>query len=296
MKTNIFLLLAGFLYFTSCDAQPNMKLYNNTESALSQSAYYDKAPYDFLNPQKAYTLPGILREISGIAIAGENTLFCIQDEAGTVFKYDTQNEKISGKLDFTGSGDFEDIFIKNDFVYVLRSDGMVFYFNHKNFDNQVKQVEVPLNCQDIEGVCFNKFDNLVYFACKDELIDDNKQKRVIYQASLEKLNQPQIAFTIDLEEINKMVSEKYPALEDDKVKFNPSAIAIHPKTRERYVLSSNDRFLAIFDDNGLSNIYPLSKSLFPQPEGLAFTADGDLYISSEGKKKGNGRILFFSRR
>ena len=73
--------------------------------------------------------------------------------------------------------------------------------------------------------------------------------------------------------------------------FRPSDIAIHPQTKEIYMLEGAKPKLLILDKNGVAkNGYSLSKKIFPQPEGITFSPDGDLYISSEGKKDGVGTI------
>lgn len=37
---------------------------------------------------------------------------------------------------------------------------------------------------------------------------------------------------------------------------------------------------------GLKVVYPLPGELFYKPEGISFTNEGDMYISTEGNKKG----------
>jgi uncharacterized protein YjiK len=67
--------------------------------------------------------------------------------------------------------------------------------------------------------------------------------------------------------------------------LSPSAIAIHPKTRQLYVLSATSNLLLVADLNGkIINMVSLDKELFKQPEGITFTPDAKLYISNEGKK------------
>ncbi|MBN2531701.1 MAG: hypothetical protein JXB88_02355 [Spirochaetales bacterium] len=84
---------------------------------------------------------------------------------------------------------------------------------------------------------------------------------------------------------------------NSKIKFNPSAIAIHPVTKDMYVLSSSDRLLAVCDSNGtVKEAYMLDPDIFYQPEGISFYPNGDMLISNEGNKKKKtspGNILLF---
>src|SRR5690606_4731101 len=84
IEENVYFTLDG-KYFKSKNIVVNESW--NIES-LSHSQYYKDAPYNFLHPDKTFDLPEILKEISGIALADNNTMYCIQDETGIVFKYD----------------------------------------------------------------------------------------------------------------------------------------------------------------------------------------------------------------
>lgn len=252
-------------------------------------------PYNFLNPDKIFNMPETLKEISGIAWSDDNTLYCVQDEEGTIFIFNTRKSELSGTLQIFGKGDYEDIAIVGDKVYVVRSDGTLFYFNHRNFTGEYEQIQIPINCTDIEGLCFDKSGKSFLISCKDQSINENESYRLIYTFSKENKHKPEIAFTIDIDEIRAMLNARYPDLTKEKIKFNPSAIAVHPLTKETYVLSANDRMLAIYLDKKLIDIFPLPKELYFQPEGLDFTQNGDLFIASEGKKKGQpgGKIFYF---
>lgn len=269
-----------------------------TSAYLSQSASYKNAPYNFLKPDKVYDMPDLLKEISGIAYADENTLYCVQDELGIVFKYDTGREHLSGMFRFTDLGDFEDLAIVKDEVFVLRSDGTLFCFNHRNFDGKISQVVVPVNCLNVEGLEYNPSDNQLYLACKDQVINDLSQSRVIFSTTPENLSEPEIALTILPDEINRVLALQYPEAPVSRLQVYPSAIAIHPKTSEKYVLSAASRLIAIYKNEKLINVFPLPSELYYKPEGLAFTPNGDLYLSSEGIKNGyiDGQIYFFARK
>lgn len=264
---------------------------------LEKYVHYQHAPYSFLKPYRVLNVPEILKEISGIAWAGENTLFCIQDETGIVFKFNIESETLTGMMRFTDLGDFEDIAVKGDSVYVLRSDGTVFYFNHVRFDGQYTQRLVPVSCMNVEGLSWNHSDQTFLIACKDQSISAQSSKRSVYTFTADKMHQPGLGFVIDLDAINAMLDKKYPGLTKSKIPFNPSAIAVHPLTNQQYVLSADHRLLAIFDGEKLIDLYPLPAEMYFKPEGLTFNENGELFIASEGIKKGylDGQIFHFKQ-
>ena len=53
-----------------------------------------------------------------------------------------------------------------------------------------------------------------------------------------------------------------------------------------WAVNSNSFIISFLDKTGkLKSYYKLDKDDFPQPEGITFSAKGDLYISTEGVKK-----------
>lgn len=69
------------------------------------------------------------------------------------------------------------------------------------------------------------------------------------------------------------------------VSFKPSAIAIHPQTKNIYVLGSVGKLLIVCNYNGeIISVVELNPALFLQPEGICFDPAGALYISNEGKE------------
>jgi uncharacterized protein YjiK len=66
-----------------------------------------------------------------------------------------------------------------------------------------------------------------------------------------------------------------------KIDIRPSAAAIHPKTGDLYIISSQDKLLIIMKDGVVKASYKLPKKTFRQPEGLTFAPNGDMYISNE---------------
>ena len=82
---------------------------------------------------------------------------------------------------------------------------------------------------------------------------------------------------------------------DEKLEFNPSAIAVHPVTHDIYLLSTRDnKCMAVYSHQGILKAFQyIDAELMPQPEGICFSPDGKLYISSEGKKGEPGNLFEF---
>ena len=73
-----------------------------------------------------------------------------------------------------------------------------------------------------------------------------------------------------------------------------SGIAVHPKSKRYYVLSHRSKELLIFgEDEKLLKVIALDPKLFPQAEGICFSPEGTLFISTEATKKKKARILMF---
>ena len=78
--------------------------------------------------------------------------------------------------------------------------------------------------------------------------------------------------------------------------IGPSGIAIHPISGKTYLLAHVGKALIVFDENGeIEEYMPLNPSLFPQPEGICFNQQGDLFISNEASFS-RPSILKFSYR
>jgi uncharacterized protein YjiK len=74
--------------------------------------------------------------------------------------------------------------------------------------------------------------------------------------------------------------------------FAVSELAVVPGRRELLLLLASDRLLLRVDFAGsLLGACALDPALLPQPEGLAFAADGRLLVASEGGGDGAARVV-----
>ncbi|MEE8341735.1 MAG: hypothetical protein V3R52_06530, partial [Candidatus Neomarinimicrobiota bacterium] len=269
-------------------------------------------PYDLKNPDHVYNLPAYLEEISGISSYKKNKIACIQDEKANIYIFDTKKRKVNLKFDFGKDGDFEDIAIVEDNVFVLRSDGTLFKIeNFETVNNKTTKINTSLNNEnDTEGLFFDNSTNSLLIACKGVPSINSKELyagfKAIYRFDLKNnslIEKP--AYLVDLSKtdnlrrpgvIGKFFTEtaKKLKLTDEIGSFHPSGIAIHPIDKENiYIISSIGQLLIIMNrQEKIMSIIELDKRLFNQPEGICFSENGDMFISNEGKN-GGGNILKF---
>lgn len=250
---------------------------------IEKNTTYAALPYVFHLPTNVYDMPEALREISGVTLYENQKVYAVQDELGTIFEYDLKKEEITNLYRFTDVGDFEDIAIYQQYAFVLRSDGHLFQYD-LNQKKVIKEISLAIPSLDIEGLCFA--DDYAYIACKSACANETNSKRIIYRSSVKNIEKIEKYLEINIEALTTFLTSHYPELGINNLQFNPSAIAIHPKTKEMYILSAEDRIIVVFKDKQLKNVIPLSTVVFYKPEGMSFYENGDLLISSEGDKKG----------
>lgn len=255
-------------------------------------------PYDFTKPAVKLTLPNTLHEISGITIIDSTTVACIQDENGIVFIYDLKKATIKKQVSFSLNGDYEGITKVNNSIYILRSDGVIFEIeNYTSKTLKVNQYQTGIPALNNEGLCYDNEHHRLLIGAKGKINKDPeyKDKRFIYEFNLanKTLNQtPVYSFsTIEVNLFAKMNGIVLPTHKNKKgvtreigLKLNTSEIAIHPITKQLYILSANDHCLFISNSQGeLKHIEQLNPITFNKAEGLCFLPNGDLLISNEGQ-------------
>lgn len=227
-----------------------------------------------------WNLPEVLREISGIAYLDKNHFACIQDELGTIYIYNTGEQKIEREIVFTGVGDFEGISLVGESAWVLRSDGHLFEIDNINKkDPAIKEYALPVSLkQNMEGLCYDRQNNRLLLAIKES----NKSRvggKMVYGFDLESRTfSAEPVINIDT---NAPVFRNGGKKEGD---FLPSDIAIHPLTHEIYITEGRARLLIMDPTGKIKELIMLEGKEFSQPEGISFDTEGNLYISNEGHK------------
>lgn len=269
-----------------------------TKGDLLLQPYYATASYDFLQPAKTYELPELLREVSGITRDSDGTLLCVQDELGVVFRFDPVQERLTGIYRFADVGDFEDVVVNKNTVYVLRSDGTIFQFDTRRYNGVVRRWVVPLPSMNQEGLFLHPDGKSLLIASKEDKVGGTGWQRAVYRHRMSGRGNPTEVLTIEIQAINDQVRASYPTLKATNLQFNPSALAIHPLTGDWYLLSATNRLLVVYRHGQLQAVYPLPAEVYYKPEGITFCPNGDVYLSSEGMKNGyvGGEIYFLPMR
>lgn len=222
-----------------------------------------------------------LQEISGVIWDNHLDEFIAHnDEKGIVFYLDRDTKGIKREYRFNAEkGDYEDIAMVKGDVYVLRSDGMLFRIvtdstgKQNTFD--VGKLETS-GKNDFETLYYDQDKKALVMICKNCGNDDKKTVTAYayYPDSIGFDNKP--LYTIDATKIKELSPRQ-------TSKFQPSAARIHPVLKKLFIISSASNQLVIADTNGnVESVYMLAKKIFPQPEGLTFKTNGDMYISNEG--------------
>lgn len=237
------------------------------------------------------TLPDELDEISGIAW-NQSQLMAIEDESAIIFHTDPNTGKILKKNKFEKNADVEGIELRSDTAWVLRSNGNLYQITHfEKEKTETKIFEFPsTKRRDFEAIVSEEQEPFIWIFCKICEWDEGPDRASIFKFDLETMEFDSLPTrTIEKKQLSTFLSEK----ELKNLKIQPSAAAVHPLTKEYFLLSSTGKWLMILDQTMIpKSVHLLNRSLFKQPEGITFAPDGTLYISNEA---GEGRptLLIF---
>lgn len=265
---------------------------NRTEKMndeLYPAKMYEDFPYDLSKPDTVFKLSYELVEISGLSNYNDRSLLAVQDENGIVFQIDARTGIIEKKVNFNKNGDYEGIEYVDSLVYILNSNGNLYYFVYPGSGNsvQVDQMKTGLDKKkNVEGLTVSNDGSELYISSKDG------SEKNIFTFLKEDLNSVR---AISVKEIKNFVSQQN-IQTVTKVKFKPSGIAIHPLNGDIYILTHTGKAILTLDNQfKIISFVQLNPYRFPQPEGICFTSDGTMFISNEGNFQ-NSTLLKFSMR
>jgi hypothetical protein len=304
MKNYLFHILFLILIFTGCSNNSShidsvIANEDNSESSAdlpklnTDDAGYH---YDLKNPKRTWELPASLVEVSGNTWVDKTHLLLIDDRHPNLYLINIHDKSVVLEKtipfhdDEKDKFDIEDVAIANDVVYALWSHGVLFKISNWNSTPETKEIPTFLSKENnTEGLCYDPVTKNLLIACKDDsgIDGEDKSTKAVYQFDMATEKLEKKPFLI----IHKKDFEK---IAGQKLIFNPSAIAVHPVTHNIYLLSTRDnKCMAVFNRAGdLISFQFIDENLMAQPEGICFSPEGVLYISTEGKS-GLGKLLEF---
>lgn len=236
---------------------------------------------DGVKIEKTWELPDVLEEVSGISFLDAQRVACVQDEKGKVYIYNLSSEEIEKEIHFAGNGDYEGVAVVASAIFVVKSNGSIYEIrNIEAEEPTVEEYSTRLSRNnDVEGLFFDQDKNrlLLVVKEKDPQASDYKGIYAFDLAKKQLLKEPAYKMRFEGRPFRKADRD------DIQDIFKPSEVALN-KAGEVFVLEGVSPQLLVLDASGKTkSLYELDEDDFPQPEGLAFDPEGNLYISNEGE-------------
>ena len=259
-------------------------------TSCNERSYGSPTGYDIRKPDSR-ELGKSVNEISGLTFnTDDSSLLAVSDSKRKIFQIDLSREKLKDYAEkmYTQS-DFEDLVKIDTNIYVLISDGTIIGMPlHVSDSSRTIVYPTPFRGKnDFETMYYDPNANGLIIICKECEEEKGQHKRTAYRFNLsEKGFDDPPFYSISTEDVKGLVK-------NDDAEFRPSAAAIHPIEKHLYILASAGSLLVITDLKGkVLEAFNLNPDIYPQPEGIAFSPDGTMYISNEGKY-GKPNLLVF---
>jgi len=257
------LLLMAFFVFSTCQ---------------QKRIIYTPRGYDITKPQ-GIELGSKLDEISGICWINDTLILANNDESGRIFAIDP-NVTVTNEyrnIKFGQKDDYEDIAKVDSAIYILVATGSIVKISNYQKDDSVQATEVGKlpGENEFESLYYDKEVNSLVMLCKN-CHKEKDRIRSAYRfdlASNKLIDSPY--YQIQMDAIRKITG-------DNAAEFRPSAAAVNPMDNKVYIVSSVGKLMVVISKKGkVEQAFKISSVMFPQPEGIAFANNGDMYISNE---------------
>jgi uncharacterized protein YjiK len=240
--------------------------------------------YDPAGPMsRRIALPFELAEVSGLAYTPDGRLLAHGDEQAVVYEIDMATGRPVKRFGIGGAdgprlGDFEDIQVVGDRVFLVTAAGEIFEAR-EGADGEVKpslrRTRGLGGTCEVEGMTWDETTKSLLLLCKQTRGKRWKGQVVILAVSPDTGEfQPEPRLVIPETELRRVTGAR---------SFAGSAITRHPRTGTYLMLAGAQRVYAEIDSTGkVLAGGKLAASRHRQPEGIAIAPDLTLLISDEG--------------
>ncbi len=260
-----------------------------TEKSAAQATATALSAYDFAGPEaRRYELPRFLSEISGLALTGQGLLLAQDDERAVVYELDLARRAarpLGGRGARVIRGDFEGIAVAGSTLFLVTSSGSLLRATEEVGPSRgsdeatgplrFTKIDTGLESRcEFEGLAYDRLTDSLLLPCKRPRQASLRNHLVIFAvplASLRGEGPPRVTIPLgDLQEAG---------LADG---FHPSGIEVSPETGSLVLVSAVEETLLELDRSGrVVSLVGLSRRRHPQPEGITFSATGDLLLADE---------------
>jgi len=242
---------------------------------------------------QTFALSSNLREVSGLAVAGPDSLFTHDDEFAIIHEINATNGRIIRSFalgDPTIEGDFEGIATsKAGRIYMITSDGLIYGFdpgkNRKRVPYRAHDSGIGPRCE-IEGLSRAPDPDHLLLLCKRLRVGEETPRLEIYRWKLDTEHaalDPWLA--IPLAEF---------LTEDQRAQFAPSGLEWDEEQKKLFVVSGRSHLLVEIDDHGT---VIATRSLDPRrhrkAEGIAILSGCRLALVDEGTETAKARLAIY---
>ena len=262
--------------------------------------YYEKATtflkedgyLNFAQSDQISLLPMGIESFSDIAFLDSTILICLQEDKSSLVLFDLSSNQLSTPITINLPNKIID-FSRIDSTIILLDDQVQVHFLLPPYDSSslVTENDILGNWKSA-ATCIHESTKRMFILTQNNLEIDNPISNSIYTYTISKrkLNEKAL-FDISISDIEMFAIEnniatpqnKFTDLSDSlwQLIFNPTAMAIHPKTNEIYILSSENRSIVVFNQFGeVQDLFFLDEKLVSNPKAMTFHPSGDLLISN----------------
>lgn len=235
---------------------------------------------------RAVSLPGVLGEVSGLAVDSQGRLLAHQDENAAVYVIDPANGSILHTIRVGPRelrGDFEGIAVAGNRIFLATSGGTLLEVTESaGGAASARQVATGLDevCE-VEGLAYDAAGAALLLPCKTKRGKQLDGRLLVYAVSLATLTlEPRPRLDVPHSDL------KAAGLEEG---FHPSAIEVHPRSGSFFIVAGPESAIVEISSEGrVLAVRQLSRDAHPQPEGLTFGPGLELWIADErGRESGS---------
>ena len=261
--------------------------YEKATTFLKEDGYLNLAQSDQIS-----LLPMGIESFSDIAFLDSTILICLQEDKKSLVLFDLSSNQVSTPITINLPNKIID-FSRIDSTIILLDDQVQVHFLLPPYDSSslVTENDILGNWKSA-ATCIHESTKRMFILTQNNLEIDNPISNSIYTYTISKrkLNEKAL-FDISISDLEMFAIEnniatpqnKFTDLSDSlsQLIFNPTAMAIHPKTNEIYILSSENRSIVVFNQFGeVQDLFFLDEKLVSNPKAMTFHPSGDLLISN----------------